>query len=75
MAADKVTVIVGHDAPRLERFAAEELAEQFKQLFECQVTIVTADEAAADAAGPTVLVGSPQTNLEIRKGRRRARPR
>jgi len=67
VAADKITVVVGHDAPRLERFAAEELAGQFKQLFECEVTIVTAGEAVANAAGPTVLVGSPQTNSEIRK--------
>lgn len=66
-AAEKVTVVVGHDSPKLERFAAEELAGQFKQLFECDVTIVTADEAAASAAGPSVLVGSPQTNSEIRK--------
>ena len=67
VAAEKVTVVVGPDAPRLERFAADELAGQFKQLFECEVTIVTAGEAAANAAGPIVLVGSPQTNSEIRR--------
>jgi hypothetical protein len=66
-AAEKVTVLVGQDAPKLERFAAEELAGQFKQLFAAEVTITTVGDAAAPAAGPTVLIGSPQTNASIRK--------
>ncbi|MBX9789677.1 MAG: hypothetical protein K2Y37_12240 [Pirellulales bacterium] len=67
VAADRITVVVGTDPPRLERFAAEELARQFKQLFACEMAIVEAgsDGAAVDATA--VLVGNPQTNSEVRK--------
>jgi hypothetical protein len=67
VAAEKVTVIVGQDAPKLERFAAEELAGQFKQLFGAEVTIATVGDVAASADGPAVLVGNPQTNSKLRK--------
>ncbi|MGD9644519.1 MAG: alpha-glucuronidase family glycosyl hydrolase [Pirellulales bacterium] len=71
-AAEQITVVVGTEAPRLERFAAQELAAQFKQLFDSEVTVADAGAAAAAAAeaptnGPVVLIGNPQTNAAIRK--------
>jgi hypothetical protein len=67
-APGKVAIVIGDDAPRLERFAAQELAGQFKLLFGGEVAIVAAsDTASAAADGSTVLVGSPLTNAAIKK--------
>ncbi len=60
----KVHVVVGPEAPRLERFAAKELAAQFKQLFEAQVTVTDKTPAGADHL---ILVGSPATNPAVQK--------
>lgn len=60
----KVHVVVGPNAPGLEKFAAKELAAQFQQLFEAQVTI--SDELPA-GAGHLILLGSPVTNPAIPK--------
>ncbi len=57
-----VSVVVGADAPALERLAADELAAQFEQLFEAEVTVAT---AADDGAVNVILVGSPTTNPQI----------
>src|SRR5262249_13547337 len=39
LAGPRVDVVVGADAPELERFAAQELAGQFQRLFEADVKI------------------------------------
>jgi len=62
-AGPAVQIIVGPEAPRLERFAAEEMAGQFKQLFEADVTV--ASKATADAKH-VVLIGSPTTNPAVK---------
>jgi hypothetical protein len=63
-AADQVSVVVGEDAPRLERFAADELARQLTEVFD-DVAPVVATSPAADAK-QVVLVGSPATNPHIK---------
>jgi hypothetical protein len=63
MAAESlITVVVGENAPALEKFAAGELAAQFQKLFEVGAKIQTS--LPADSS-PAVLVGSPQTNAAI----------
>lgn len=62
LAGPKVGVVVGPDSPKLERFAADELAAQFKQLFDAEVTV--ADKAPA-GVDHLVLVGSPKTNPAV----------
>ena len=49
-AGPRVDVVVDEKAPALERFAAEELAAQFRRLFDADVKIV--DKAPADSAAP-----------------------
>ena len=63
LAGPSVDVVVGADAPELERFAAEELAGQFKRLFDAEVTI--GEKAPPDAAN-LILVGSPSTNPSLK---------
>lgn len=58
-AGPKVSVVVDANAPSLEKFAAREVAELFRQLFEAEVNVESSP--SADAAG-LVLVGSPATN-------------
>jgi hypothetical protein len=56
-------VVVGPEAPRLERFAAQELAGQFKQLFDAEVVI--ADKVPKEAHH-LILIGSPTTNPVVK---------
>lgn len=58
-AKPRVTLIVGPNAPPLERFAAEELAGQLRQLFDAQATIATDFPQSQE---PLILLGSPATN-------------
>src|SRR5688500_16749487 len=60
----KVHVVVGSDAPRLEQFAAKELAAQLLQLFEAQVTLTDKILVGADHV---ILLGNPTTNPAIQK--------
>ncbi len=62
MAGPQVDVVVGPHAPELERFAATELAGQFKQLFEAEVTIT--DKLPAKSTH-LILIGSLGTNPAI----------
>src|SRR5262245_30879015 len=62
-AGPRVDVVVGSDAPRLERFAASELAGQLKALFAADAHIA---EKVPDRAEHLVLVGSPQTNPAVK---------
>src|SRR5262245_27310585 len=59
----KVDVVGRADAPELEHFAARELAAQFQQLFEAQVTIRYKLPASAEHL---ILLGSPETNPAIK---------
>lgn len=60
----KVHVVIGPDAPRLEKFAAKELGAQVQQLFGAQVNVST--QLPAEAADYLILVGSPQTNPSVK---------
>lgn len=62
--APTLHIVTGPDAPKLERFAAEELAGQFQRLFQARTTITETVPAGSD---PLVLLGSPQTNPAIAK--------
>ena len=62
LAGPKVIFVIGAKAPPLDRLAAEQLAGDFKALFEAETVIQTT--APADASG-TVLVGSPLSNPAI----------
>ena len=62
IAGPRVDVVVGPEAPELERFAAAELAGQFKQLFDADVQI--ADKVPAQFTH-LILVGSLDTNPAI----------
>ncbi len=62
-AAERIDVIVGPSAPPLERLAAEELAGQFKRLFDADVTVSDKPDRA-DAR--RVLIGSPATNPAVK---------
>lgn len=62
-AGPKVDVVVGAKAPELERFAASELAGQFKKLFEADVTV---SEQVPAGAGPLILIGTPATNPALK---------
>lgn len=59
----RVTVVVGAQAPPLERLAATELVGQLKQLFAAETTVV--DAVPASPQGELVLLGSPQTNPAV----------
>lgn len=62
-AADRVSVVVGTDAPPLERYAADELARQFADLFDDVDPAV--DAVPHDDAAQVILIGNPETNLRI----------
>ena len=64
-AAERVTVVVGPQAPQIERYAAEELAGQFEKLFD-DVDAAVADSVPEDVKH-LVLIGSPSTNLAVRE--------
>ena len=59
---DDLRIVVGPNAPALERFAASELQRYLRILFGPTVPVVE-DEAGATA--PAVLIGSPQTNPAV----------
>ena len=61
-AGPKVAVVVGPEAPKLERFAADELERQFRQLFDAEVTVAGRPPAGVDHL---VLVGRPATNPAV----------
>lgn len=68
-AGPRVDVVVGASAPKLERFASDELAGQFKRLFDADVRIGDAIPPAADkgeADAVLILLGSPATNPAIK---------
>lgn len=57
-AGPRVDVVLGPGAPKLEKFAAAELADQFKRLFDADVHISEKFSAAENV----ILLGSPATN-------------
>src|SRR5579872_1383821 len=63
LAAPRIDVVIGDDAPALERFAADELAGQLKRLFDADVNVT--DDAPADASH-LILLGGPNTNQAIK---------
>jgi hypothetical protein len=58
-AAGRVSVIVGQNAPALERFAASELCGYLNKLFDLQTQPTIALDASSSAV---FLIGSPATN-------------
>jgi hypothetical protein len=62
-AGPRVHVLIGQNAPPLERFAADELAAQLTQLFGAEVNI--GDSPPRRASGG-ILLGSPATNLAVK---------
>jgi hypothetical protein len=58
-AGPRVDLVVGHDAPRLERLAAEELRGQLQRLYDADVQI---HSQWPDSDARVILLGSPQTN-------------
>lgn len=64
IAGPRVDVVIGPTAPKLERFAAEELAGQFKKLFDADVVI--GEKRSADATH-VILLGSPDTNPVVKE--------
>jgi hypothetical protein len=62
-AGPRVDVVTGPDAPRLERFAAAELAGQFKQLFDAEVHL---SHKIPPQSGHLILLGSPATNPAVK---------
>ncbi|HVW37157.1 MAG TPA: alpha-glucuronidase family glycosyl hydrolase, partial [Pirellulales bacterium] len=63
-AGPHVDIIVGPQAPKLERFAAEELAAQLTKLYAAEAAVV---EKAPAGDAPLVLVGSPMTNPAVKQ--------
>jgi hypothetical protein len=60
-----VVIVTGAEAPAIERFAGEELADQFVRVFD-DVDVEVTDAPTADAEA-LVLVGSPATNSHVRE--------
>ena len=60
----RVDVVLGPNAPPLEKFAASELAEQFQKLFNAKVEI---GEALPEKFDHLIVLGSPATNPAIAK--------
>ena len=63
-AGEQITVVVGRDAPELERFAAAELQDQFQRLFDAEVEIAHALPGGGEESA-VVLIGSPATNRAV----------
>jgi hypothetical protein len=63
-AGPHVDLVVGPQAPKLERFAAEELAAQLAKLYGADTAIV---DKAPDGDMPLVLIGSPATNPAVKQ--------
>jgi len=63
-AEEQVSIVVGVDAPPLERFAADELARQLTEVF-ADVAATVATSPAADVQ-QLILIGSPDSNPHIK---------
>ena len=63
-AGPHVDIVVGAQAPKLERFAAEELAAQLTRLYEAEAAVV---EQAPAGDAPLILIGSPTTNPAVKR--------
>lgn len=63
-AADTVSIVVGPQAPALERLAADELARQLTEVFSDVTPSVV--PAPAQDARQIVLIGSPATNPQLK---------
>lgn len=59
-AGPKVSLVVGGQAPPLEKLAARELAAQLERLYRAEATVV--DRLPADEQTAAIVVGSPATN-------------
>jgi hypothetical protein len=59
-----IVAVVGADAPKLEKFAAQELAAQFKLLFNAGVEVAN---TLGDKGSNVILIGSPATNPAIKE--------
>jgi hypothetical protein len=64
MASPRVDVVVGGNAPELERFAARELCDYLGKLF--NIRVYPARSASASAAA-VFLIGSPDTNAMVKQ--------
>lgn len=60
----QVSVVVGRRAPELEHFAANELCDYLKELFDIRIRPVNRPE---DSSEVILLVGGPETNPAIRE--------
>lgn len=58
----KVTVVIGTEAPALEKLAAQKLTADLQTLFEAEVQVQTSPPAAGASV---ILLGSPATNAGI----------
>ncbi|MBL8849247.1 MAG: hypothetical protein JNG89_06165 [Planctomycetaceae bacterium] len=63
-AAEQVSIVVGPDAPFLERFAADELARQLTEVFsDVEPSVATSPAANANHV---ILIGSPESNALVK---------
>lgn len=62
LAGPKIAIVIGGKAPPLDRVAAEQLAADFKALFDAEAVVHAGVKSAAENV---VLVGSPQSNDAI----------
>ncbi|MCC7420962.1 MAG: hypothetical protein IT428_11835 [Planctomycetaceae bacterium] len=58
-----VTIVIGKEAPPLERLAAEEIGETIDKVFHRKSQIL---DAVPDKEGPAILVGSPRSNAPLK---------
>jgi len=58
----RLQIVVGKDAPPLERFAADELARMLAGLFPCEVRVEQRSSSSTDA---TILLGRPSSNSTL----------
>src|SRR5215470_17379146 len=63
-AGPRIGVVIGPDAPRLERFAARELTGQLEKLFDARVQV---SEKVPATSEYLILVGSPATNPAVKE--------
>lgn len=64
-AAERITVVSGPDAPKIEKFAAEELFQLLRNLTGID-GIAVADGQSSAPSGGLVLVGRPESNPQIK---------
>ncbi len=62
-AGPRVEIVIGADAPPLERFAAEEFKSQLERLFQADANIAS---TVSPVVPHVILLGSPNTNAAIR---------